>query len=414
MKTISKLLFLIFLSIMSCAIFSAITEKEIQDNEATYRDNCIQISKKYPTPEYYRSKNPDGSYFVYDSQPELSMGMHQIDEICAEQLNQAGIKFVRLTLYWDIMVNDPITYTNIWHDYERIFEKYNLIPLVVVHKNPSNFNFENKEEAYKAFADFMFDMVSEFKSIRYWQLWNEMDVYATDIFGAQKIPLEEIGKNYVKMLKLTYPKIKEANPDAIVILGPPIHPEFIENVYKAGGKDYFDIVSMHTYDFPIRWAFIQRGLQARSYMNKYGDANKPLWNTEFGLEAGRYWDTFGKIPDSDPLGFFDRAQRDQIGECVSINSILGLYNKIFIYAYIGEPEARKKEISERVTFAEGDSIQNYGFSVVREDRSPRPSLVWIIDNQPNKKNKPSRKVKVKIGKINKEVTLFTDYPTRVK
>ena len=411
---IKNLLLTLLLFTLSSVLLAAITEKEIQDNEAAYRDNCIKIFQKYPTPEYYYSKNPDGSYFVYDSQPELAVGMHQIDETTARQMNQAGVKFVRMTLYWDIMVNDPITYTNIWHDYGKIFEKYNLIPVVVVHKNPTDFSFDNKEEAYKAFADFMYSMVNEFKFVRYWQLWNEMDVYATDIFGAKIVSLEEIGKNYVEMLKLTYPKIKEANPDAIVILGPPIHPEFIENVYKAGGKDYFDIVSMHTYDFPIRWAYVQRGLQARSYMNKYGDTHKPLWNTEFGNEAGRYWDTFGKIPDSDPLGFFDRTQRDQIAECVNINSALGLYNKAFIYAYIGEPEARKKEISERVTFAEGDSIQNYGFSIVREDRSPRPSLEWIIDNQPNKKNKPSRKVKVKIGKINKEITLFTDYPTRVK
>ena len=409
-----KILFILFILVLSGTVFAAITDQQIKDNEAAYRENCFTIMQKYPMPEYYRSKNPDGSYFVYDSQPELAVGMHQIDEKAAEQLSQAGIKFVRLTLYWDIMVNDPITYTNIWHDYGRIFEKYNLVPVVVVHKNPSNFSFENKEEAYKAFADFMSDMVNEFKFVRYWQLWNEMDVYATDIFGAQKIPLEEIGKNYVEMLKLTYPKIKEANPDAVVILGPPIHPEFIENVYKAGGKNYFDIVSMHTYDFPIKWAFVQRGLQARSYMNKYGDAYKPLWNTEFGLEAGRYWDTFGKIPDSDPLGFFDRAQRDQIAECVNINNVLGLYNKTFIYAYIGEPEARKKEISERVEFKDGDSIQNYGFSIVKLDRTPRPSLQWITDNQPNKDNQPSRNVRVKIGKINKEVTLYTDYPTKIK
>ena len=35
----------------------------------------------------------------------------------------------------------------------------------------------------------------EFKEIRYWQLWNEMDLLFTDIFGAKRVSIDEIGKN---------------------------------------------------------------------------------------------------------------------------------------------------------------------------------------------------------------------------
>ncbi len=408
-----KILFIFSLIVISSMVFSAISQEDIINIEAKYKENCLQILQNFPIPDYYYSKNPDGSYYIYDSQPELSLGMHVIDEIGADQMNRADIKFVRITLYWSAMVNDKESYLSTWHKYETLFEDFNIIPVVVVHGNPEKYNYDNRQEAYKDFAEFMAWLVGELKSVRYWQLWNEMDYQFTDIFGAKKISYEEIGKNYVEMLKLTYPKIKEANPDAIVLLGPPIFPEFIENVYKAGGKDYFDIATMHSYSTPTKWEFIRKGLMARTYMNKYGDVNKPLWNTEFGTEAGKYYNTYGKVPDVDPLGVFDRMQRDEIAECVNINNVLGLYSNAFIYQYIGEPEARKKEISERVEFPEGDSIENYGFSIVREDRSPRPAFQWILDNKPNKKNKTLRKVKVKIGEFTKEVEVHPGYPTKI-
>ncbi len=405
-------LFILFLLVFSCSLF-AITDQEIQDKEATYRQNCLKVAQRYATPEYYYSKNPDGSYFIYDSQPEVAIGMHGLDEVGAEQMNQVGIKFIRKTMYWAMMEDNKEPYTAEWHWHEKLCKDYDLVPVAVVHGAPAKFDYNNRKECYKAFGDYMAWCAGEFKEIRYWQLWNEMDLLFTDIFGAKRVSIDEIGKNYVEMLKIAYPKIKKANPDAIVVLGPPIYPEFIQAVYKAGGKDYFDIVSMHSYSTPTKWEFVRKGLMARFYMNKFGDNYKPLWNTEFGTEAGKYYGTYGKLPEGDPLAFFDRMQRDEIAECININNILGLYNKAFIFQYESPAEGYVEELSNAITFPEGDNIQNYSFSIVRQNRVPRPSFIWLLDNQPNKKNKPSRKVTVKIGKFTKEVEVHPEYPTRI-
>ena len=52
-----KTLFILFLLVFSCNLF-AITDQEIQDKEATYRENCLKVAQRYPTPEYYYTDYP--------------------------------------------------------------------------------------------------------------------------------------------------------------------------------------------------------------------------------------------------------------------------------------------------------------------------------------------------------------------
>ncbi|NQT86532.1 discoidin domain-containing protein [bacterium] len=88
---------------------------------------------------------------------------------------------------------------------------------------------------------------------------------------------------YLKPLKLAAEK---ADPQANVIgfsmcgfgLG------FIEEVYKLGGKDYFDAISIHPYiGVPYDIRFVEEMTKLKRLMARYGDGGKPVWLTEGGF-----------------------------------------------------------------------------------------------------------------------------------
>ncbi len=101
---------------------------------------------------------------------------------------------------------------------------------------------------------------------------------------------------YVALLRATYPAIKAANPQATVLLGGLTGNDypFVEGVYAAGGKGYFDAVAVHTdtacnllspYEFlrGVNGRMIPDSFLAyrevRSVMLANGD-DKPIWMTE--------------------------------------------------------------------------------------------------------------------------------------
>jgi len=62
--------------------------------------------------------------------------------------------------------------------------------------------------------------------------------------------------------------------------------DFLEDIYNAGGGNYFDVVSIHPYD-SAKWtdstATLEAAIEAtKGIMNTYGDSTKELWLTELG------------------------------------------------------------------------------------------------------------------------------------
>jgi hypothetical protein len=109
------------------------------------------------------------------------------------------------------------------------------------------------------------------------------------------------------MLKVAYPAIKSADPQAQVLIGGLLldrpsggednHPRFLEGILEGGGGDYFDLVSFHAYAYyggtmgligsplwpgsatvmPAKVAFL------REMLERYGHGDKRLLNTEVAL-----------------------------------------------------------------------------------------------------------------------------------
>ncbi|HWX74308.1 MAG TPA: Ig-like domain-containing protein, partial [Solirubrobacteraceae bacterium] len=122
-----------------------------------------------------------------------------------------------------------------------------------------------------------------------WELWNEED--AARWWSGGPDPAA-----YVALLKATYPVVKTADPGATVVLGGLTGNdyEFLERVYQAGGKGFFDAVGVHTdtaCDVLSPYQFL-RGAnnrmiddsflayrEVRATMLANGDG-KPIWMTE--------------------------------------------------------------------------------------------------------------------------------------
>jgi hypothetical protein len=148
------------------------------------------------------------------------------------------------------------------------------------------------------YAEFVRQCVNRYKNdIHYWEVWNEEN--GPDFYK----PLPN-AKEYVKLLKTAHNAIMRADPEATVVMGGlqmngiisnpwlDIKVEnFLQKIYDAGGKPYFDVVNIHPYVLPTKDqgpAYCAKLVcDTIDVMKRNGDGNKPLWITEIGTGTGQ-------------------------------------------------------------------------------------------------------------------------------
>lgn len=146
-------------------------------------------------------------------------------------------------------------------------------------------NTPRSEQDFADFAQYVSRTVSRYRGrAPYWSMWNEPNILP---FWAPQPDVEA----YTKLMKLAYPALKKADPKA-KLCAPVIAPlgswdrSFVERMYQAGGKDYFDVFDYHYYrhhapesEVPAEIAEIQ------AVKRRYGDAEKPIWISEAGVTS---------------------------------------------------------------------------------------------------------------------------------
>lgn len=114
-----------------------------------------------------------------------------------------------------------------------------------------------------------------------WEIWNEQNISS---FWRNPNPAD-----YLKLLRRTADILREVDPKNRVVLGglAGVPLAYIEELYRLGGKDAFDVMNVHLYaehkpaNIPER--FFDEQLDAlKDLMARYGDAGKPIWVTETG------------------------------------------------------------------------------------------------------------------------------------
>jgi Cellulase (glycosyl hydrolase family 5) len=385
--------FLIFAAkrvVLSCCLFACI---------ATAAQPDISIpNERLTNPDVAVYRRSPQELWVYDTRPEAGVGAHGLDDNAIQLMHAANLRLVRYTMYWYQIENTIVAgkYDEKalakWDDLVARCDRSGIVLLVVVHGNAPGVHFTQRQEGYQRFAQFMAAMAKRYPTIKFWELWNEMDQAFTDLFGAQKasIPLRERGKMYAEMLKLAYPAIKQANPKAWVLTGGMTDwNEFPRGIYEGGGAPYFDFMNLHTYGVPVLYGFVGRGLSIYSVMKEFKDEGRPLWNTEFGIDAGNVVNAWGmphlRKQPSDDGPEFDTIHLSTWRDCLEDNARRRLYVKALGYQWIAGNETAQEKMKTQALLPPGRTPNDYGFGLLRADgRTPRPAYTWLKEGNPNK------------------------------
>lgn len=123
--------------------------------------------------------------------------------------------------------------------------------------------------------------------LRYWEVWNEQNI-------ALYWPPQPDVNEYLALLVMTRETILEADPTATIVLGGLAGGggAYLQQVYDAGGAEYFDVVSTHIYSHPTLGVTpVQVSVEVvRDVMDVQGDEATPLWLTETGWsDAENAW-----------------------------------------------------------------------------------------------------------------------------
>jgi hypothetical protein len=132
------------------------------------------------------------------------------------------------------------------------------------------------------YARFVGDIASRYKGrVPCWEVWNEPDI---GFFSGT------IGQ-YADLLKTAYIAAKTADPRCQIVFGGTagVNIPFVKGVYDFGGRDFFDIMAVHPYQwgdtFNDDW-FVSQLSDLRALMNSHGDSRKQIWLTELGWSSG--------------------------------------------------------------------------------------------------------------------------------
>jgi hypothetical protein len=161
------------------------------------------------------------------------------------------------------------------------------------------------EEHFDDYAGFVGAFVEHFSGrVHHVIIWNEPNL---SFEWGYRLPDPEA---YARLLKATYVRVKEADPDVMVLaagLAPTLAPpgsewgmndiEFLQRLYDAGARGHFDGLAIHAYG----WVFPPDDPPAEDVLNfaraewihkvmaNNGDADLPCFLTEAGWNDHRRW-----------------------------------------------------------------------------------------------------------------------------
>jgi polysaccharide biosynthesis protein PslG len=199
--------------------------------------------------------------------------------------------------------------------------------------------------------------------IDHWEIWNEPNISG---FWRPR-PSAAL---YTALLKAAYPRIKAANPGAVVLAGATSpapndgtqidEVTFLEQVYVAGGGGHFDAWSHHPYTHPAppgnvhpdcAWYQIYGSKpNIRDTMKAHGDGAKKVWGTEYGPPTA-----------GSPGSVSEATQAQWVTKAYSLWSSYDWAGPLFWYA----------DRDQLPLGASGDAWNYYG--LLREDFSPKPA-----------------------------------------
>lgn len=134
--------------------------------------------------------------------------------------------------------------------------------------------------------------------VKYWEIWNEPD---SRIYWQ---PQDDM-KSYAELLKRCYRAAKRIDPSCTIVLGGLTNQGYyaLKNIYRNGGKDFFDVINIHPFVNPLEPESLKRLHTLYSNVEKlkasFGDYDKKIWFTEIGCP--------GLAPGAQSQGWWEGA-----------------------------------------------------------------------------------------------------------
>ena len=233
----------------------------------------------------------------------------------AQHMAQAGVKTVRLFSYWELMEPQPGQFN--WTLSDAVIQNLasaGLTPAIQFADSPSWISpVIEKPPIYStsqiaAWQQFLTNFVHRYGAhgsfwaahpnlpyhpVASYEIWNEPNLRL--MWGGTPNPAD-----YLRLLKVSTPVIKAADPSAKVIFGG-LYPfpmpqygvkalKFLNSFFRQkGAARWFDALSLHPYSYTPRYLVPTLRL-FRKNLNKHRAGKKPIWITELGwATSGHDW-----------------------------------------------------------------------------------------------------------------------------
>jgi hypothetical protein len=287
----------------------------------------------------------------------FSMQSHSLQSDTAEHtktldlMQKAGIHQIRDEIYWwnvektkGQLEISPQVKQNVDNTLAKGINL--LIILDYGNKFYDNQQAPHTPESREAFAKYCYTIASTFKGkIKYYEIWNEPNLAG---FWSPAPDAEE----YAKLLQTAYKACKSADPDCVIIGGVTsgTDTDFLEKVFKAGGLQYMDKLSIHPYRNTAPEEGDSLVLQIDKVSKLLEKYNKPLpiWISEMGYPTHK-----------GPNGHPEAKQADYLTRCYLEALTTGKIESFFWY-WFGPDGPDEKYSEDR-------------FGIVRQDWTLKPS-----------------------------------------
>jgi len=199
-------------------------------------------------------------------------------------IRDAGIASVRSDFDWSGV--QPNADTWVFDHLDTVLDDAEKAGIQILPILAYNTRFANPaHEHLDAWKTYVRTLVERYQTrIPVWEVWNEQNHP-----GFWKDPDPTA---YLSLLKASYETIKAVNPKLQVAVGgyAGVPTNYIDRLYLAGAKPYFDIMNVHPYSHPgMPEATLEASIAGlRTIMTKHGDADKKIWFTEIGWPTQKH------------------------------------------------------------------------------------------------------------------------------
>ncbi|MGI5837057.1 MAG: hypothetical protein ACOX87_11325 [Chloroflexota bacterium] len=195
-------------------------------------------------------------------------------------VKDAGFTWIKQMFQWNFIERDGKG-EFLWNEPDRLVKPINDMGFKLVARIDYQPEWARKDGAHNGppdnlqdFGDFIYALVSRYKTgspygtIHAYEIWNEPNLARE--WGNQPPNASE----YVQLLKTAYLAAKKADPKAVIVtagltptgtMSNEARPDdvFLEEMYRAGAKDYFDVLGVHAAGFKAPPEMSPDEIQAR-------------------------------------------------------------------------------------------------------------------------------------------------------